>query len=318
MPPIQLLQSADQDSNRKWREEEANYHQHQYQEKYAGGPTDPRYAAGDWVLTKNHKLSNKVEGYNAALDHQRIWPYHVLEHISSDVYWIVKDGREQKVHGKDLWPAQPPEKSRPRYVGIKQHGGSYNYCQNRAEISTTVIPEKGITHAEQQLGTQQSIAAKNIPEMDSRTAEPPGRPCSWDNEHLPLKVAGKAFPPAKGTEAPNNDSDSSHKDWGDHSKNGQNEFRRQQPSGSRNGHIRNKPHSVSRTTCRGESPELIITERELPHSKDFEISSLSSLEDIQDDNARGRYKFRKQQPINYREARTYLSRATIVNRKCTN
>ena len=66
MPLIQSLQSADQDSNRKRREEEANYHQHQYQEKYAGGPTEPRYAAGDWVLTKNHQLSNKAEGYDAA------------------------------------------------------------------------------------------------------------------------------------------------------------------------------------------------------------------------------------------------------------
>ena len=148
MPPIQSLQSVDQDFKRKRREEEASHHQQQYQEKYAGGPTEPRYAAGDWVLTKNHKLSNNAEGYNAALDHQRIGPYQVLQHISSDVYWILKDGREQKLHGKHLWPAQPPEKYRPRHVGQEQPGEPYNHCHNNAEISTKVIPKKEITHAD--------------------------------------------------------------------------------------------------------------------------------------------------------------------------
>ena len=63
MTPIQSLQSVDQDSSRKRREEKANYHRHQYQKKYAGGTT---YTAGYWVFTKKHKLSNKAEGYNAA------------------------------------------------------------------------------------------------------------------------------------------------------------------------------------------------------------------------------------------------------------
>ena len=84
----------------------------------------------------------------------------------------------------------------------KRRRGKLSSAPIPGEISTRVLPEKGITHAEQRLGTQQSIAAKNVSEMDSRTADPLGRPCSLDNEHLPLGVAGKAFPPSQGHRSP--------------------------------------------------------------------------------------------------------------------
>ena len=58
----------------------------------------------------------------------------------------------------------------------------------------------------------------------------------YHNEHLPLGVARKVFSLARGTEARNDVSDSSHKDSRDRSKNGCNEFRRQQYSGTRNEH----------------------------------------------------------------------------------
>ena len=99
--------AKDPAASRQQRQTQACQHQERYQERFTAEPTEPRYSVGDWVVTTNHQLSNKAAGYNAALDHKRIGPYQITGHSSGDVYWIRKDGQNQKVHGKDLWPVPP-------------------------------------------------------------------------------------------------------------------------------------------------------------------------------------------------------------------
>ena len=100
LQPLENLSEA-----RQQREEQGRQHQRKYQEKYASERVEPRYAVGSWVFTTNHLLSNKAASYNAALDHKRIGPFQISQHVSGDVYYIQKDGQEQKVHGRDLWKA---------------------------------------------------------------------------------------------------------------------------------------------------------------------------------------------------------------------
>lgn len=84
------------------REEEARNHQGHYQARYAAAPTQPRFTTGEWVYIPNHQLSNKVAGFNAKLAPSRLGPYQILEHIAGDVYWVLKDGTAQKIHGNVL------------------------------------------------------------------------------------------------------------------------------------------------------------------------------------------------------------------------
>ena len=98
---------------RREREEEARQNQNRYQERYAGEPAEPRYAIGDWVFIENHHLSNKAAGYNAGLDHKREGPYQIIDHTSGEVYLILKDGRTQKLHGRELLPAPLPRRLQP-------------------------------------------------------------------------------------------------------------------------------------------------------------------------------------------------------------
>ena len=102
---FQTPEEADQNEERRQREDEARHHQATYQLKYATVPARPRYFPGDWVYIPNHRLSNKAAGYNAKLAQARLGPYQVLDHISGEVYWVLKDDVMQKVHGSVLIPA---------------------------------------------------------------------------------------------------------------------------------------------------------------------------------------------------------------------
>ncbi|XP_033231499.1 uncharacterized protein LOC117182513 [Belonocnema kinseyi] len=90
------------------REQEARHRQAEYQARYAAAPSLPRDFPGDWVYAPNHRLSNKLEGYNAKLAQARLGPYQILDHISGEVYWIWGDGIAHKVHGSALVPAPTP------------------------------------------------------------------------------------------------------------------------------------------------------------------------------------------------------------------
>ncbi|XP_033226035.1 uncharacterized protein K02A2.6-like [Belonocnema kinseyi] len=57
------------------REQEARTRQAEYQTRYAAAHNPPRYFPGDWVYAPNHRLSNKIEGYNAKLALARSWPF---------------------------------------------------------------------------------------------------------------------------------------------------------------------------------------------------------------------------------------------------
>ena len=103
------LQAADESTEHREREEEARKHQAAYQAVYAPKPisSPPRFTIGDWVYSKSHFLSDKAKGFNAKLAQSRTGPYPILENVSGEVYWILKDGTPQKVHGDTLVRAPP-------------------------------------------------------------------------------------------------------------------------------------------------------------------------------------------------------------------
>ena len=90
------------------REFHANTHQREYQERY-GNPDilRPRYAPGDYVYTRNHKLSSTAASHNAGLAPPWVGPYEVLENPSGEVYWIQKEDGAYKVHGTQVRPVPP-------------------------------------------------------------------------------------------------------------------------------------------------------------------------------------------------------------------
>ena len=108
--PEPQQEMADGRIARQQREMAARRNQQRYQERYATNvDTQPRYATGERVYARNRRLSNKATGYNAGLGPSWTGPHVILENISGEVYWILKNNEQCKVHGKDLRPSPPEE-----------------------------------------------------------------------------------------------------------------------------------------------------------------------------------------------------------------
>ena len=78
-------------------------HQAKYQQKYAStGNQKPQYQSGDWVYTKNHVLSRKIDGFHAGF--APVWegPFLITGHLGGDIYQIDRNGRVTKIHGSLL------------------------------------------------------------------------------------------------------------------------------------------------------------------------------------------------------------------------
>ena len=106
--PDQPQEEVETDTALRQRELQARIRQRNYQTRY-GGIENPKthYVPGEFVYTRNHKLSNKATGYNAGLAPPWIGPYEVLENLSGEVYWIQKEDGPHKIHGNQL--RQAPE-----------------------------------------------------------------------------------------------------------------------------------------------------------------------------------------------------------------
>ncbi|XP_033222580.1 uncharacterized protein LOC117176448 [Belonocnema kinseyi] len=110
----------------EWDPAEIPEAQQTYQARYTAAPAQPRFTPGDWVYLPNHQLSNKAAGFNAKLAPSRLGPYQVLEHLTGDVYRILKDGAVQKVHGNVLIPAPASIEGLPVQTaveGLADHPG---------------------------------------------------------------------------------------------------------------------------------------------------------------------------------------------------
>ena len=107
-------QERDEEDDLRRQESEARQRQAEYQARYASAPDQPRFTSGDWVYVPNHQQSDKAAGFNAKLARTKLGPYQILEHISGEVYWLLKDGIRQKVHGDTLVPA--PTRTLPAEV----------------------------------------------------------------------------------------------------------------------------------------------------------------------------------------------------------
>ena len=95
---------------RQQREMTAQQHQKQYQARYAPDINiRPRYSVGYQVYAKNHRLSNKAAGCNSSLGPSWTGPHTILENISGEVYWVLKNNEQHKIHGNELRPAPPAD-----------------------------------------------------------------------------------------------------------------------------------------------------------------------------------------------------------------
>ena len=278
----QTISPAD---DRLQREDEARGHQRQYQERYAPEltrPYIPRYAVGEWVITTNRQLSNKAAGYNAALAHQRIGPYQVIEHLSGEVYHIMKDGHIQKVHGKDLWPAPSQE---PHHVGVGAHLLPQPLPEKLEVDQPTTIPPR-----------------KVVDEISLLCSDSSGEDVeSQANCNHQPKIATTAHPSMNSAEGTNKVDAQSHTPRLDRvNPYPESQDRASGPSGlQRFPSLTDNAYYVAYDVADGARRSI--------SSEDKHQTLDSTGEDRErPDNARGRYNLRRQRSANYRDSRLYV------------
>ena len=271
--------------DRLQREDEARGHQQQYQERYAPEltrPYVPRYAVGEWVITTNRQLSNKAAGYNAALAHLRIGPYQVVEHLAGEVYHIMKDGRIQKVHGKDLWPAPSQE---PHHVGVGAQLLPQPLPEKLEADQPTSIPPRRVVDEISLLGSDSSGE-----DVESQA----------DHNHQP-KIAATAHPSVNSAEGTNKVDAQSHTPRLDRvNPNPESPDHAPGPSGlQRYPSFTDNAHYVAYDVAE-EARRSVSGEDEL------QASDSSGEDQEPPDNARGRYNLRRHGSANYRDSRPYV------------
>ena len=82
------------------RDEQARQHQEKYQQRYAGANRAHAYQPGDQVYALTHPLSNAEKKLNKVSTYRRSGVHTIVSKIAGDVYWILCDGRQLKIHGE--------------------------------------------------------------------------------------------------------------------------------------------------------------------------------------------------------------------------
>ena len=164
------------------REGQARDNQQQYQLRYTGAPAAQAFEVGDWVYALNHRLSNKVERYNADLAPKRTGPHQVVGAASADVFWVQKHDRAHKLHKTQLVPAPPPQGARAATgpAGNKAEIGDQRENREAEDIdeahNTDALTVEGVRNQQTAEQARQTI------EEDEEEAQAAEQVCPADPE----------------------------------------------------------------------------------------------------------------------------------------
>lgn len=89
-----------------------------YQKRYKDEDKQPRFQAGEQVMIRSQKQSNKKQGFGKSLAAKYLGPYAIRELYGGSVYLVDRDGVPTKYHQDLLRAAPPPKTQTPNETGV--------------------------------------------------------------------------------------------------------------------------------------------------------------------------------------------------------